>query len=151
MKALESSKPQTETIVNRIMHTLLRVGSRRLNPLILKYGGSRRLPMISVIQHRGRRSGRSYNSPLAARPTANGFVIPLTFGEQADWIRNVLAAGGCTIRWKGGTYTVIEPEIVDWATVRASFYPAERVLVPLIGIRRFVRLRNAPSNASNSI
>ena len=151
MKALESSKPQNNTLVNRIMHTLLHVGSQRFNPFILKYGGSRRLPMISVIQHKGRRSGRSFSTPLAARPTANGFVIPLTFGEQADWIRNVQAAGGCTIRWKGTTYTVIEPEIVDWAEVRASFYPAERVLVPLIGIRRFVRLRHTPASASNPI
>jgi deazaflavin-dependent oxidoreductase (nitroreductase family) len=149
MKVLESPKPRAATILNRAAHALLRKGSERLNPFMLSIAGSRRLPMLAVIHHRGRRSGRPYRTPLAARPTADGFVIPLTFGEQADWVRNVLTAGGCMIRWNGMNYQVIEPEVVDWATVRTSFYPAERVLIPLIGIERFVRLRYAPVSASD--
>jgi len=104
--------------------------------------------MIAVIHHQGRRSGRAYATPLAARKTKEGFVIPLTFGKQADWFRNVHAAGGCTIQWKGKTYQVTEPVVVDWKSARASFYPAERILVPLIGIEHFVRLRQAPSSVS---
>ena len=150
MKALESPKPHTGSIINRAMHALLHAGSRRLNPLMLSYAGSRRLPMIAAVHHRGRRSGRAYTTPLAARPTKDGFVLPLTFGEQADWVRNVLAEGGCTVRWKGADYPLTEPEIVDWKTVRSSFYPAERVLVPLIGIERFVRLRHAPASSDVS-
>jgi hypothetical protein len=38
---------------------------------------------------------------------------------------------------------VIEPEVVDWETARSAFYPVERVLVPLIGIEQFVRVRHA--------
>jgi deazaflavin-dependent oxidoreductase (nitroreductase family) len=105
--------------------------------------------MVAVIHHQGRRSGRSYTTPLAARKTSDGFVIPLTFGKQANWFRNVQAAGGCTIQWKGVSYQVIEPVVVDWKSVRASFYPAERILVPLIGIEHFVRLRSAPSSVSD--
>jgi deazaflavin-dependent oxidoreductase (nitroreductase family) len=151
MKVLESPKPRATNIINRAAHALLRAGTRRLNPLMLSLAGSRRLPMLAVIYHRGRRSGRSYTTPLAARPTADGFVIPLTFGEQADWFRNVQAAGGCIVRWKGVNYPLIEPEVVDFATVRASFYPAERVLIPVIGIEHFVRLRHSPANASNPV
>lgn len=149
MKVLESPKPRAASNINRAAHALLRAGTRRLNPLMLSLAGSRRLPMLAVIHHQGRRSGRSYTLPLAARPTADGFVIPLTFGEQADWFRNVQAAGGCVVRWKGVDYPLIEPEVVDWATVRASFYPVERVLVPVIGIEHFVRLRHAPASASD--
>ena len=150
MKVLESPKPRAASIINRAAHALLRAGTRRLNPLMLSLAGSRRLPMLAVIHHRGRRSGRSFTTPLAVRPTAEGFVIPLTFGEQADWFRNVQAAGGCMVRWKGVDYTLVEPVVVDWATVRASFYPAERILVPVIGIEQFVRLRHAPANASDT-
>jgi deazaflavin-dependent oxidoreductase (nitroreductase family) len=150
MKVLESPKPRATTIVNRAAHALLRVGVRRLNPLMLSLAGSRRLPMFAVVHHRGRRSGRSYATPVGARPTAGGFVIPLTFGERAEWFRNVQAAGGCVIRWKGVDYPLVEPEVVDWATVRASFYPAEQVLVPVIGIERFVQLRHAPANSDVS-
>jgi deazaflavin-dependent oxidoreductase (nitroreductase family) len=151
MKALESPKPRAASIINRAAHALLRAGTRRLNPLMLSLAGSRRLPMLAVIHHRGRRSGHSYTTPLAARLTADGFVIPLTFGEQADWFRNVQAAGGCMIQWKGVNYQVIEPVVVDWTTIRASFYPAERILVPLIGIEHFVRLRHAPSSRNDPI
>ena len=146
MKVLESPEPRTANIINRAMHALLRVGSRRLNPFMLSIAGTRRVPMLAILHHRGRRSGRSYTTPLAARPTKDGFILPLTFGEQADWFRNVQAAGGCTVRWKGANYPLVEPEIVDWATVRASFYPLERILVPLIGIEHFARLRHAPAS-----
>jgi deazaflavin-dependent oxidoreductase (nitroreductase family) len=149
MKVLESPKPQADRIINRAAQATLRFGTKRLNPLMLSLAGSRRLPMLAVIHHRGRRSGRSYTTPLAARPTADGFVLPLTFGEQADWFRNVQAAGGCMVRWKDVNYPLIEPEAVDFTTVRASFYPAERVLIPVIGIEHFVRLRHTPSSASN--
>lgn len=149
MKVLESPKPQADRIINRAAQATLRFGTKRLNPLMMSLAGSRRLPMLAVIHHRGRRSGRSYTTPLAARPTADGFVIPLTFGEQADWFRNVQAAGGCMVRWKDVNYPLIEPEVVDFTSVRASFYPAERVLIPVIGIEHFVRLRHTPSSASN--
>ena len=150
MKVVESPKPQAASIINRAAHALLRAGTRRLNPLMLSLAGSRRLPMLAVIHHRGRRSGRSYTTPLSARPTADGFVIPLTFGDRADWFRNVQAAGGCTIRWRGVNYPVIEPVVVDWATARSAFYPVERVVMPIIGIEQFVRLRHAPASSQLS-
>lgn len=148
MKALESPKPQATSSVNRAMHALLRFGTRHLNPFMLSLARSGRVPMVAVIHHRGRRSGRAYTTPLAARKTSDGFVIPLTFGKQTSWFQNIQAAGGCTIQWKGATYQVTEPVVVDWKSVRASFYPAERILVPLIGIEDFVRLRLAPASGN---
>jgi len=136
-------------VIHRAAHGFLYVGSRLLNPLTVKLAGSRALPMLAVIQHRGRRSGRAYATPAGARSTSDGFVIPLTFGEGADWFRNVRAAGGCVIRWKGMAYQVVEPEVVDWATARPAFYRLERVLVPLLGIEQFVRLRHASTGEND--
>jgi deazaflavin-dependent oxidoreductase (nitroreductase family) len=119
--------------------------TRLLNPFILAHAGSRHLPRFAVVQHQGRRSGRSYATPVGARPTVDGFMIPLTFGKGADWIQNIRAAGGCIIRWKGVDYPVVEPELIDWATARQAFYPIEQVVVPLIGIDQFVQLRHAPT------
>jgi hypothetical protein len=84
---------------------------------------------------------------VGARRTADGFVIPLTFGDRADWFRNVQAVGACVIRWRGVDYPVIEPEVVDWETARSAFYPVERVLMPLIGIEQFVRVRHASASS----
>ena len=108
------------------------------------------MPLLGIIHHRGRRSGRPYTTPLVVRPTKDGFVLPLTFGEKADWFRNVQAAGRCTVRWKGVDHPLIEPEVVDWATVRSAFSPLLRVLVPVIGIEQFVRLRYAPTSSNLS-
>ena len=147
MKILELTKPRVAGFVSRAALSSLRTGTRLFNPLILALAGSLRLPLFAVVHQSGRRSGRSYTTPVGARRTADGFVIPLTFGEGADWFRNVQAAGACVIRWKGADYPVIEPTVVDWATARPAFYPIERVLVPLIGIKQFVRLRNAPASS----
>ena len=150
MKVLESSKPRAVSIVNRAAHVVMRAGSRRLNPFIVSIAGSRHMPLLGIIHHQGRRSGRSYRTPLVARPTKDGFVLPLTFGEKADWFRNVKAAGGCIVRWKGVDYPLIEPEVVDWETVRSAFSPLLRVLVPVIGIEQFVQMRHAPAGDSLS-
>ncbi len=124
----------------------LAAGVRLLNPLTRHLAGSRYLPVVVLVRHRGRRSGRMYATPTAGRPTADGFIVPLTFGQGSDWFRNVRAAGGCVIRWRGTDYPLVEPEVVDWATARSAFLPVERALFPLFGIEQFVRLRRAPTH-----
>ncbi len=141
-------KPQTRETAQGttgLRRAALAAGTRIFNPLIRRLAGSRAFPLFAIVRHRGRRSARLYATPVAARPTADGFVIPLTFGERADWFRNTLAAGGCVIRWKGAEYEVVDPRIVDWTTARPELTRAERVLMPLIGIKHVVRLRRAPA------
>ena len=124
---------------------LFSIGRRLLNPAMAKVAGKRRTRRFAVLQHRGRRSGRVYETPVVVRPTADGFIVPLPFGEQADWFRNVRAAGECIIRWNGVDYPVVEPQVVDWATARPAFHRLERMQVPLLGIRQFVRFRRSPA------
>src|SRR5258708_23042250 len=109
MEVLESPKPRAASIINRAAHALLRAGTRRLNPLMLSLAGSRRLSMFAVVYHQGRRSGRSYATPVSARPTAACFVISLTFGLQAGWFRNVQAAGCSDVPREGGVLPMIKP------------------------------------------
>ncbi|HKV83089.1 MAG TPA: hypothetical protein VJN88_00940 [Ktedonobacterales bacterium] len=114
-----------------------------------RIAGKRRVRIFAVIQHRGRRSGRLFTTPVAARKTTEGFVVPMTFGEGADWFRNVRAAGGCTITWNGDEYLLVDPEIVDWATAKLAFRRTERALMSAFGIRQFVRLRGATNQESS--
>ena len=72
--------------------------TKMLNPLIRKLAGRRHFRMAAQIRHVGRRSGRPYMTPVGARLSGDVAVIPLTFGNQSDWSRNVRAAGGCSIR-----------------------------------------------------
>jgi deazaflavin-dependent oxidoreductase (nitroreductase family) len=128
------------------VRALIGPARRPLNPLIRRLAGSRRIRFFALVRHRGRRSGRLYATPVNARPTADGFVIGLTFGEGADWLQNLRAGGGGVIRWNGIEYPVGAPEVVDWPTARPAFARIERALVPLIGIQRFVRVRLAPAS-----
>lgn len=132
---------------HRIRHFLQGRLARVINPLVLRNAGSRRLFKYAVIHHQGRRSGRPYTTPTSARPMPDGFVVPMAFGERADWVRNVLSAGGCVIEWKGVEYRMVDPEVVDLATVRSVFSPIERALLPVFGAKQFVRLRHAPTSS----
>jgi hypothetical protein len=67
----------------------------------------------------------------------------LPFGSSTQWPRNVLAAGGCALRWKGRDYATVDPEIVDWSTARPLVGSLLRAIIPVVGIKSFLRLREA--------
>jgi hypothetical protein len=77
------------------------------------------------------------------RPLGDSFIMPRTFGENAAWYLNVLAAGRCQVRYRGRSYTLIDPEVIDYAVARAAFPTYERVQFRLIGINEYLRLRIA--------
>ncbi len=97
---------------------------RTLNPAVLSFAGRPRAP-YAVVHHVGRRLGRTYATPVNIRPTPEGFIIPLPYGSDVDWCRNVLTAGRCTISWNGNDYPVVEPEVIDPATA-LSLVPLPR-------------------------
>lgn len=56
-------------------------------------------PGLGVVVHKGRRSGRMYETPVNVFRTGDGFVISLTYGaEKTEWVKNVVASGGCELR-----------------------------------------------------
>ena len=124
-----------------IFRALMGVGGRPFNAFVLRFAGSRYLRLYGVVHHRGRRSGRSYATPVVVRATVDGFVIPLAFGERADWFQNLRAASGGVIRWNGTDYAVADPVVIDWPTARSAFSPLLRSLAPRLGIKRYVRVR----------
>ncbi|MFI9503970.1 nitroreductase family deazaflavin-dependent oxidoreductase [Nocardia sp. NPDC052566] len=74
-----------------------------------------KVPPYTVIHHVGRRSGRSYRVPVVGVHTAGMLMIPLAYGDRADWVRNVLAAGGAEATYRRRTRKAINPRIVDAA------------------------------------
>ena len=122
-------------------HGVLRGVARLFNPLVLLLAGTRFLPLYGVVTHRGRRSGKTFRTPVVVRATGDGFIVPMPWGESTDWYRNVRAAGECGIRWKGRDYTVVQPEVIDAATARAAFGAFERAIMSRFGIHYCLRLR----------
>ena len=109
--------------------------------------GRRLFPLWAVLHHRGRTSGRDYATPIVARRTRDGFVIPMPFGEATQWSRNVEASGAAAIRWRGADYTVERPREIDFETAKPAFGPVLRPLLRLVGIERFIEVHDAISAA----
>jgi|SRR6185312_742840 len=68
-------------------------------------------PGWGVVVHRGRKSGRIFRTPLWVFRRHNGFVIALTYGPETDWVRNVLAAGGCELQTRRRRYQLGAPAV----------------------------------------
>ena len=68
-------------------------------------------PGWAVVIHRGRKSGRTFRTPLWAFRRRGGYVIALTYGSSADWVRNVLAAGGCELESRRRHYQLGAPRL----------------------------------------
>jgi deazaflavin-dependent oxidoreductase (nitroreductase family) len=89
----------------RIAHFNRRVTNRLTRPL------ARWLPGFGVVIHIGRKSKRRYETPVNLFRAADGYVIALTYGRESDWVRNVLAAGGCELITCGRRMRLTSPEI----------------------------------------
>lgn len=98
------------------------------------------LPGFAMVAHRGRRSGRSYRTPVNIFAADGGYVVALTYGRESDWVRNVLAAGGCDVVIRGRERHLVEPELVHDPT-RGLVPPGVRPVLRLVGVDDFLRLR----------
>lgn len=83
-----------------------KIGLNRLTKYIAPWA-----PGWGVVVHRGRKSGRTFRTPLWAFRRHNGFVIALTYGAETDWVRNVLAAGGCELQTRRRRYQLGAPVV----------------------------------------
>src|SRR5215469_2093480 len=117
---------------SRLVRSTFGPMTRMLNPAIVKLAGRRHVRFAAQIRHTGRRSGRQYVTPASARLAGDTFIIPLTFGSQSDWSRNVRAAGRCEIRLNGVDSQAVRPQLVDkqqaLQVAGTAFGPVERAM-----------------------
>lgn len=113
------------------------------NPRVLRSAGSPGAS-ASVIRHIGRRSGRSYETPVGPFAVGDVFVIALPYGPGADWVRNVVANGSATLIHEGRTVPVHEPEVVSTAEVVADLPSSEQRTLRLFGVDQCLRVRLVP-------
>ena len=128
-----------------VVRITLRPMTKVLNPLIARFAGRPRFRMAAQLKHVGRKSGRPYITSVGARLRGDVILIPLTFGNQSDWSRNVAAAGGCSLTIDGKDYEAIRPEFLDRGEAaplaKSAFSPVERASFRLLGIRQFMLLQ----------
>ncbi|MEP6775024.1 MAG: nitroreductase family deazaflavin-dependent oxidoreductase [Chloroflexota bacterium] len=119
---------------------------RRLNPLVVKIAGGRHSP-VALVKHRGRTSGKEYRTPVLLKQVRGGFVLALTYGNKVDWYRNVVAAGGGTIRWHGVDSRMGAPVSIDREAGIRAFPPPLRVILRLNHTEHFIKMLNEANAA----
>jgi len=98
------------------------------------------LPGLGVVVHRGRRSGRQYQTPVNVFPRPGGrYIVALTYGPDTDWLKNVLAAGSCQLLSGGRTIELTAPRLFH-DEARQEIRGVERVILGLLGVSDFLEL-----------
>jgi deazaflavin-dependent oxidoreductase (nitroreductase family) len=121
----------------KLRPTLLKPYNKIIRPLAGKPGSP-----YALLEHVGRRSGRTYATPVGAFSYEDGFVIGLSYGADVDWCRNVLAAGRATLTWRGHVFTLERPEIIPMSPAVLQAIPSYFRL-PARELKQFVWLHRS--------
>jgi deazaflavin-dependent oxidoreductase (nitroreductase family) len=103
-----------------------------------------RLPGFGILPHVGRKSRRSYRTPVNVFRAPDGFLIAVTYGQGSEWVKNVLAAGGCELETRSVRYQLTLPTIVHDPT-RRRFPIFVGIVLRLIGADDFMQLSTSQS------
>lgn len=93
----------------------------------------------AVIRHVGRRSGKQYSTPVGASPAGGGFLVFLPYGADADWVRNIRAAGSAELVTHGRTHRVA-PRVVDQAEALPHLSGGDRLVARLFRVTDYLVL-----------
>ena len=126
-----------------VINAVRRLNQKVLNPRQMDTAGQPGA-FAQILRHTGRTSGRTFETPLGIEPTDDGFVIALVYGNDTQWLKNVLAAGRAEVVRDSVTHAVERPEVVPVEAVIGFFKPSDQRLFGLFGVDRCLRLYHAP-------
>jgi deazaflavin-dependent oxidoreductase (nitroreductase family) len=102
------------------------------------------LPGLGVVVHRGRTSGKQYRTPVNVFPRPGGrYLIALPYGPDTDWVKNVVADGGCALLTRGTRLRLTTPRLFHDET-RREVGVVERTALSLLHVSEFLELRVVP-------
>lgn len=91
------------------------------NPIQRRWAGW--APTFGILEHTGRKSGKTFRTPLTVFSTDDGVAILLTYGPDRDWLKNITAAGGGQMQRNRKTFAVTDPRVVSKAEAAAHVSP----------------------------
>jgi deazaflavin-dependent oxidoreductase (nitroreductase family) len=96
---------------------------------------------ISLVRHVGRKSGRTYETPVILAHAPEGFIAELTYGQNVNWYQNIVAAGGCVVVHHRVEYRVNHIERCSAEYGRSAYPSPFRVILKAAGRNEFCLLR----------
>lgn len=98
------------------------------------------------LEHVGRRSGLARATPVLARPLRGGFAVPLPYGTDVDWLRNVQTSGRATLVVDGTRYAVEQPRVLPTAAIIQELGPVLGRMSRMYAIRSWLLLAIDPGD-----
>jgi len=105
---------------------------------------ARHLPGFGVIVHRGRKSHRVYRTPVNVFAAPDGYTVALTYGTESQWLKNVIAAGGCDLETRGRLEHLTAGRLFHDES-RASVPWLPRKVLGLLRVADFLSLTRRPA------
>jgi len=102
------------------------------------------LPGFGILTHVGRKSGKIYRTPVNVFRASSGFIIALTYSSQSEWVKNVLAAGGCELKARGKKCQLFAPKVVRDPTRKRFPFPV-RLVLRTVGANEYMELSKSPA------
>lgn len=107
---------------------LARLNRHVTNPIQKIWAGH--APLFGILEHVGRKSGRTFRTPLTVFNTDDGVAIMLTYGPDRDWLKNITATGTARLKRHGSTFTVADPRVVSKAEAAGQITGLARAIFP---------------------
>lgn len=114
---------------------------RYINPLSRRIAGW--MPGFALITYTGRRSGRTYHTPINVFRRGDQYIFALTYGSESQWVKNVVAAGGCAMRRMGRDINLVNPELIIDPSGKLVPQPVRWFLRHAGRVNEYVRMRDA--------
>jgi len=110
---------------------------RFVNPITRRF--VHRLPGFCLLIYRGRKSGKTYHIPMNVFRRNSHYVFALTYGNDVQWVKNVMANGEADIQIGNRIIHLVKPEPFTDPKRRLMPLPA-RVLLGLFRVQGFLRM-----------
>ncbi len=117
-----------------------RFTNRLVEPIV------RRFRPYAVIHHRGRTTGTCYRTPVYRFTNGEVSYVALTYGSNADWLRNVLAGGGLC-EAGGTTGALSDVALVGRDEVWSHLPRLVRFFMRVLRVKDFLRFELQPPTA----
>ncbi|HKN42352.1 MAG TPA: nitroreductase family deazaflavin-dependent oxidoreductase [Propionibacteriaceae bacterium] len=104
---------------------------------------ARHTPGFGVIIHRGRKTHQLYRTPVNVFAAPGGYTVALTYGTESQWVKNVIAAGGCDLQTRGRVEHLAAGSVFRDES-RASVPWLARKVLALLRVADFLSLTRPP-------
>ncbi len=84
--------------------------TRVINPITRLFAGW--VPGFAILTNVGRKSGKTYHTPINVFKRGDHYVFVLTYGSNVQWLKNTFAAGSVEMRTRGLDIHLVEPELI---------------------------------------